>query len=83
MEISTALTLSLGKLRQPVVTTYQISVILFQLYQAKAYEGQALPGIEKEVPTPLDLKRVTNQLLTNGVIQPHKNFGSFVNTFAK
>jgi len=78
MEISTALTLSLGKLYQPVVTTYQISVILFQLYQAKAYEGQALPRIEKDAPTPLDLKRVTNQLLTNGVIQPHKNFPSAV-----
>ncbi len=80
MEISTALTLSLGKLHQPVVTTYQVSVILFQLYQTKAYEGQALPRIEKEAPTPLDLKRVINQLLSNGVVQPHKNFPSDVFT---
>ena len=78
MEISTALTLELGSLHQPVVTTYQLGVRLFQLYQAKTYHGQALIRLEKDVPTPSDLKRVTDRLLENGVLQPYKGFSDTV-----
>jgi len=74
MEVSTALTLELGSLHQPVVTACQLGVTLFQLYQAKTYQGQALVRLEKDVPTPSDLKRVTDRLLKNGVLQPYKGF---------
>ena len=54
MEISTALTLELGSLHQPVVTLYQLGVKVFQLYQAKTYQGQAFTRLDKAVPTPSD-----------------------------
>lgn len=78
MELSTALTLELGSLHQPVVTTYQLGVTLFQLYQAKIYQGQALVRLEKDVPTPSDLKRVTDRLIKNGVLQSYKGFSGGV-----
>jgi len=71
MEVSTALTLELGNLHQPVVTTYQLGVTLFRLYQAKTYQGQAFTRLDKAVPTPSDLKRVTDRLLKNGVLQTY------------
>ncbi len=80
MELSTALTLELGSLHQPVVTTYQLGVTLFQLYQAKIYQGQALVRLEKDVPTPSDLKRVTDRLIKNGVLQSYKGFSGGVFT---
>jgi len=80
MEASTALTLELGSLHQPVVTTYQLGITLFQLYQAKTYRGQALVQLEKDVPTPSDLKGVTDRLLENGVLQPYKGFSGSVFT---
>lgn len=72
MEVSTALTLELGNLHQPVVTTYQLGVTLFQLYQAKTYQGQALTRLEKDVPAPHDLKRLTDRLLNSGVLQSYR-----------
>jgi predicted transcriptional regulator of viral defense system len=80
MEISTALTLELGSLHQPVVTNYQLGVTLFQLYQAKTYQGQPLIRLEKDVPASSDLKRVTDRLLENGVLQPYKGFSGSVFT---
>ena len=72
MEISTALTLELGSLHQPVVTLYQLGVKVFQLYQAKTYQGQALTRLEKDVPAPHDLKRLTDRLLNSGVLQSYR-----------
>lgn len=69
MELSTALTLALGNLHQPVITSYQLGVTLFQLYQAKSYQGEALTRLEKNVPSPTDLKRTTDRLIRNGVLQ--------------
>ena len=80
MEVSTALTLELGSLHQPVVTTYQLGVTLFRLYQAKTYQGQAFTRLEKDLPTPVDLKRVTDRLVKNGVLQPYPGFSSTVFT---
>lgn len=78
MEVSTALTLELGSLHQPVVTTYQLGITLFRLYQAKTYQEQALTRLEKDVPVPYDLKRITDRLLKNGVLQPYKGFSGNV-----
>ena len=80
MKVSTALTLELGSLYQPVVITYQLGVTLFRLYQAKTYQGQAITRLEKDVPTSSDLKRVTDRLLKNGVLQPYKGFSGNVFT---
>lgn len=78
MDATTALTLELGSLHQPVVTTYQLGTLLFRLYQTKTYQGRPLAQLKKDFPEPLDLKRMTDRLLENGVIQPHKDFSGGV-----
>lgn len=78
MDTTTALTLELGSLHQPVVTTYQLGTLLFRLYQTKTYQGKPLTQLKKDFPEPLDLKRMTDQLLENGVLQPHKDFAGGV-----
>jgi len=80
METSTALTLELGSLHQPVVAPYQLGVTLFRLYQTKTYQGQALVRLEKDVPAPSDLKRITDRLLKNGVLQPYTGLSGNVLT---
>ncbi len=76
--VSTALTLELGNLHQPVVTTYQLGVKLFQLYRAKTYQGESLAKLKGELPEASELKRVLDQLLTNGVLRHHKDFSGGV-----
>jgi len=78
MDTTTALTLELGSLHQPVVTTYQLGTLLFRLYHTKTYQGKPLTQLKKDFPEPLDLKRMTDQLLENGVLQPHKDFAGGV-----
>lgn len=78
MEVNTALTLELGSLNHSVVTHYQLGVILFKLYQTKSYQGQPLTRIEKGIPASLDLKRLTDQLIRNGVLQVYSGFSGKV-----
>lgn len=78
MEVSKALALELGALPQPVVTGYQLGFHLFNLYQAKMHRGETLTKLKKELPKRLDFKRVINQLISNGVLQPHRDFSGHV-----
>lgn len=70
MEIRTALTLEIGHLDQPVVTSYQIGLVIFRLYRAKRYKGEDLSRIQKDYPNKTDFNRLLKELLTAGVLQP-------------
>ncbi len=72
MEIRTALALEIGHLKQPVVTSYDIGQLVFQLYQAKTYKGEKLSGIQKEYPERQDYMRLVKMLLRAGVLQEKK-----------
>jgi len=76
MEISTALTLEIGQLRQPVVTSYQLGCLIFRLYQTKVYQGEKLTRLQKDVPERLEYNRVINTLIGNGVLQHSKDVSS-------
>jgi predicted transcriptional regulator of viral defense system len=76
MDIKTALTLEIGQLHQPVVTSYQLGCLIFQLYQAKAYRGETLGRIQKDVPERLDYTRLIATLVENGVLQNSKDVPS-------
>lgn len=76
MEISTALTLEIGQLRQPVVTSYQLGRLIFRLYQTKVYQGEKLKRLQKDVPERLEYNRVIKTLIGNGVLQHSKDVSS-------
>ncbi len=68
MIVSTALTLNLGSLNQPVVTSYDLGLILFRLYRTKHYKGESLDEISKDLPDRTDYKRQVQKILESGVI---------------
>lgn len=69
MDIRTAFTLVIGQLNRPVITSYDLGLILFRLYQSKTYKGEALGRIRKDIPSRTDFNRLVREILENGVIQ--------------
>ena len=48
MDFTKALSLSLGKIPDPVITSYQLGLIIHDLFKNKTYEGKPLSQIQKE-----------------------------------
>lgn len=62
-----ALTLSLGTFKQPIVTRYQLALLVFRLYQSREFRGQPL-CVQKDFPDIRDFNRTLNDLLNSGVL---------------
>jgi hypothetical protein len=72
MEIRTALALEIGRLNQPVVTSYHLGRLVFKLYRTKTYKGEKLSHIRKDYPSREDYYRLVKKLLMAGVLQERK-----------
>lgn len=68
MDIRKAVTVEIGKLNQPVVTLYQIAVIIFKLYKAGSYKGEKLTKIRKNRAGRSDCTRIVEGLMEVGVL---------------
>ena len=62
-----ALTLSLGELNTPILTKYQLGLIIYSLYAKKEYKGDPI-NLTKEFAEPSDLNKYLNQLLDDGIL---------------
>ena len=70
METYATLTLAIGRLNQPVITRYQLSMLFFQLYRAGRIEIETLKKKRKTAyPSETDYHHVENGVLTLGVLQ--------------
>ena len=78
MELSKALSLSLGNLPEPVVTRYQLGLILHQLYFDKAYQGEKLDRLQKNQATTVEFNFRLKELENSGILKPQPNFNSTV-----
>lgn len=76
MEIITALSLEIGHRHQPVVTSYQLGCMIFQLYAEKSYRGEALKRIQKDVPDRARYNELVAGLVKSGVLQHSKDVPS-------
>jgi predicted transcriptional regulator of viral defense system len=76
MELTTALTLEIGQLHLPVVTSYQLGCIIFKLYQTKVYQGEKLTRLQKDVPERFEYNRAVETLIGNGVLKNSKDVSS-------
>ena len=74
MKISKAITLAIGELEQPVVTSYQLGIILFNLYKAKSYKGEAIASLQKPYPSSGAYNTKINQLLEEGILTTYRGF---------
>ncbi len=73
MDIKTALTLEIGQLHQPVVTSYQLGRLIFRLYQDKTYRGEKLSRIHKDGAERSEYNRWVADLVTSGILQNSKD----------
>ncbi|WP_422365246.1 type IV toxin-antitoxin system AbiEi family antitoxin domain-containing protein [Pelagibius sp.] len=67
--VQKAAALEIGKLNQPVVTLYQVALIIFELYQAGSYRGEKLASLKKSHANRSDCTRNINALIENGVLE--------------
>ncbi len=74
MELTKAISLSLGSLNEPVVTSYRLGVIVHQLYLSKAFHGEPLSHLSKVRASSIEFNVALGKLLQNGIIENHPNF---------
>jgi len=77
MKLVKAITLSLGELKTPVISRYQLGLIIFNLYKEKRYAGEAI-RIQKESAELQDFNKYSRQLLEEGVLSTHRQLPSSV-----
>jgi hypothetical protein len=71
MKLIKALTLSLGDLEAPVITHYQLGLLLQRLYEQRKYQGEQL-NIQKDNPDRRDLNHYLSQLLREGILSERR-----------
>lgn len=80
MELTKALTLSLGSLDDPVITSYQLGRVLVTLYVEKKFRGEALLKLQKDYPDGRDFSRCVGKLLDEGVLSGYKGLPNTIYT---
>lgn len=67
--IRKAVALEIGRLNQPVVTLYQISVVIFKLYQAGTYKGEKFTYLKKTRAVRSDCIGIVSRLEQLGILE--------------
>ena len=71
MKILKAITLAVGELEQPVVTSYQLGLIVFELYKTKSYKGEPI-NIQKPYAESATYNKISKQLQEEGILIMYK-----------
>jgi len=82
LPIPKAITFSIGGLEQPVITNYQLGVIIFNLYHLRKFNGQKL-RIRKTQPDLNDFNRIIGKLLNNGVLKQIRGLSTVYSIIGK
>ncbi len=68
MKLTKAVSLSLGDLDQPVVTSYQLGLIIYNLYFSKSYKNEQIKQIKKQAADYQDFTRIVRNLYEEGIL---------------
>lgn len=68
-----ALASSLDRLNQPVVTDYQLGILIFQLYLARSFQGEKITLGQFKANHSSYMRQI-KKLLQAGIIKPHRDF---------
>ena len=74
MKLSQATASHLLDLDQPVISDYEISILIFSLLTKKRFHGQKLEITDNDSSYSLQVKNVITSLKEFGIIEPHKDF---------
>lgn len=69
MKATAAITREIGELKSPLVTSYQLGKIIFEIYKTRRYRGEKIQNLRKETPQRTDYTRYVRELETLGVLQ--------------
>lgn len=76
MKLLKAITLAIGELDQPVVTSYQLGLIVFSLYKTKSYSGEDIPSLQKQHADSEAYSKVANKLQEEGILAAYKGLSA-------
>lgn len=82
ISIPTALSDKLSALNQPVVSEYDLTVQIHQLYFDGKYQGQPL-FIKKNCPETREINKAINTLKKTGILEPFKKIRAVYKIFGK
>lgn len=69
MKIETAIAFEIGALNQSIITSYQLGLIIFALYQSKNYQGKPIAYLrEKSIPNRARYRKILQSLESSGVL---------------
>jgi len=71
MKILKAITLALGELEQPVVTSYQLGKIVFELYKTRSYKGESI-NVQKTHAEASTYNQNLKRLQEEGILTMYK-----------
>jgi len=80
MEFIRALTLSLGEIKEPVITSYRLGLIIHFLYETKQYKNETITQINKDYADKKDFSKHLNNLLREGILDAYRSLPSSVYT---
>ena len=72
IKLSKALILLIGNLEQPVITDYQLGVLLFHFYGSKEYDNKKISRLSKAFPDKSDYNRIVSRLSELNIITKTK-----------
>jgi len=74
MKLTKALSLKIIELNQPIITLYQFSLILHQLYLSKSFRGEKIQAIKRDAANTRILSDVLDSLVGDGILDPYRGF---------
>jgi len=74
MKLFKAITLSLGALSAPVITSYQLGLILFNLYKTKTYKSDSITGLQIEYADSKVFNKNLRGLVDEGILDSYSGF---------
>jgi len=80
MEFIRALTLSLGEIKEPLITSYRLGFLIHHLYQSKQYKTESIDQIKKDYANKKDFNKHLNTLLNEGILDNYRSLPSSVYT---
>lgn len=82
LPLQTALTLALGELKEPVVTSYRLGIMVYNFYVKPIYNSQKI-RIRKSQPDSREFARSVKDLIDNGVLKEFKGLRKVYSVLGK
>lgn len=74
MKLLKAMALSIGEIEYPVITSYLLGVIVFNLYKKSAFKGEEISSLQKSYADSGAYNHILRDLLAEGILNKYKGF---------